>query len=114
MDLGYLPPLPVGLISAAARDLAGRVGPVAGAAERRLPSRPASFVVASVCAAWLINALLWDCGDVRSLVAISLSSLVDTSALAIGWSSEPEELERWVARALIAAAASALPALSWA
>jgi hypothetical protein len=114
MDLGYLPPLPVGLMSAAARDLAGRVGPVAAAAERRLPSRPAAVVLASVCAAWLINAMDWGYSDVRFLVAMSLGSLVATSALAFGWSSEPEELERWSARALLAAVASALPALSWA
>lgn len=112
MDLGYMPPVPVGLLSAAARHLAERVGPVAVAAERRLPGRRAAVVLASVCAAWLINAIDWGHGDVRFLVAMSLGSLVATSALAIGWSSEPEELERWAARALLAAVASALPALS--
>lgn len=114
MDLGYLPPLPVGLIPAAARDLAERVGHVAVAAERRVPCRPVAVVLASVCAAWLLNVMDWGQGDLRVLVAISLGSLVATSALAIGWSSEPEELERWAARALLAAVASALPALSWA
>ena len=113
MDLGYLPPLPVGLMSVAARDLVERVGHVAVAAERRLPCRPVAAVLASVCAAWLINATEWGPGDVRFLVAVSLGSLVATFALAIGWSSAPEELERWAARALLAAVASALPALSW-
>ncbi len=113
MDLGYLPPLPVGLISAAARDLAERVGPVAVAAKRRLPGRRVAAVLGSVCAAWLMNAMKWGHSDVSFLVAISLGSLVATFALVIGWSSEPEELERWAARALLAAVASALPSLSW-
>lgn len=111
MDLGYLPPIPVGPISAAALEMTEPVGPVAVAAESRLPGRPAAVVLASVCAAWLMNAMEWGHGDVRFLVAMSLGSLVATSALAMGWSSEPEEIERWAARALVAAFASTLPAL---
>ena len=112
MDLGCLPPLPMGLISAAARDLAGRVGSVAAAAECRLASRPAAVFLASVCGGWLINTVGWAHGELRFLVAISLGSLVATTALAVGWWSEPEELGPWAARALLAAVASALPALS--
>jgi hypothetical protein len=111
MDLGYLPPLQVGLISLAARDLAERAGHVAVAAERRLPGLPTAAVLGSMGAAWLVNVLEWGHGDLRFLVAISLGSLVATVALAVGWSSEPEELERWAARALVAALASALPAV---
>jgi hypothetical protein len=111
MDLGCLPPFPMGLMSAAARDLAERAGSVAVAAERLRRGGAAAAVLASVCAASLINSMEWVHGDLRYLVAMSLGSLVATSALAMGWLSEPEELERWAARALVAAVASGLPAL---
>lgn len=111
MDLGYWSLLSMGLMSAAARDLGHRVVQVTEAARFRLPSRAAAAVLASVGAAWLINAMERGHGDLRFLVALSLGSLVAAFALALGWTSKPEELERWAARALVAAVASTLPAL---
>lgn len=109
MDLAYLPPLPVGLISAAARDLAFRAVQFTATAQPRLPGLPAAAVVTAVQGAWLINSVDW--GGAGLIVAIGLGSLVATAALAAGWTSEPEEIERWVMRALVAAMGSALPAL---
>ena len=111
MDLGSLPPLPVGLLSVAARDLAHRAVRFAVAAQPRLPGWRATAVLAAVLAAWLVNAQEWAHGDVRYLVAICLGSLVATAALAVGWVTEPEELERWALRALAVAVASAAPTL---
>lgn len=112
MDLGCLPPLSMGLMSAAARDLAHRVVQVAEAAQLRMPSWPATVVSAAVLAAWLVNSIGWGHGELSLLVALCSGSLVATSALAIGWATDPEELERWAGRALAAAFASALPALA--
>ena len=114
MDLGYWPPLPMGLISVAARDVGLRAARFTVATQRHLPRWPAAAVLGAVAVAASLNAADWGQPEVRFLIAISLSSLVATSALAIGWSAEPEKLERWAARALLAAFASALPALSWA
>jgi hypothetical protein len=111
MDLGYLPTVPMRLISVAARDLALRAAQLAAAARLQLPGWPAVAVLALVCAAWLINAADWSHGDMRILVAASLGSLVATAALAVGWSSEPDKLEIWSLRALAAAVASVLPVL---
>ena len=108
MDLTYLPPLPVRLISAAARDLAFRAGQFA-AAQPCLPGLPTAAVLAAVLVAWLINSM--DSGGAGFMVAVCLGSLVAVAALAAGWTSEPEEIERWAMRALVAAMGSALPAL---
>lgn len=110
MDLGYLPPLPMGLISVAARDLALRAQ-LAAAARLRLPARPAVAVLASVGAAWLINAADWSHGDMRILVAASLGSLVAAVVLAVGWSSEPDQIEKWMLKAILEALISMAPSL---
>jgi len=111
MDLAYLPPLPVGLISAAARALAFRVGLFVASPHPRLPAWPGAAVLATVVAAWLVNSMDWGVGEAGLMVAVCLGSLVATAALAAGWASEPEELERWAFRALAAGLGSALPAL---
>lgn len=108
MDLGYLPPLPMGLISAAARDLALRATRFAGVAARR----QAAAVLGVAAVAALINAADWRHGDVRFLVAMSLGSLVATTALAVGWASEPAAIEKWTVWALCASVASAIPLIS--
>lgn len=111
MDLAYLPPLPVGLISAAARDLAFRASQFVATAHPRLPGWPAAAVSAGVVAAWPLNSIDWGLGLAGLMVAVGLGSLVATAVLATGWTSEPEELERWAFRALVAALGSALPVL---
>lgn len=111
MDLAYLPPLPVGLISAAARDLAFRASQFVAAAHTRLPGWPGAAVFAAVGTAWLMNSMDWGLGEAGLMVAVCLGSLVATAVLAAGWTSEPEELERWAFRALVAALGSALPAM---
>lgn len=111
MDLAYLPPLPVGLVSAAARDLALRARQYIAAAQLRMPGRAAAAVLAAVLAAWLINSMDWGLGEAGFAVAVCLGSLVATAALAAGWTSEPEELERWLLRAVAAALVSIAPAL---
>lgn len=68
-------------------------------------------VPAAVLAAWLVNLVDWSFGDARAMVAVSVASLVATAAIAAGWASEPEELERWAVRAGVAAFVSALPIL---
>ena len=111
MDLGYWPPPPMGLISVAARYLGLRAAQLTVAAQGHIPRWPAAAILGAVAVAALLNAADWGHGDVRFLIAISLGSLVATSALVIGWSAEPDELERWVGRALLASGASALTTL---
>lgn len=110
MDLGFLPPLPAGLMSAAMRDLASRGVQLAAAAQSRLPSAPAAVIFSAVLAAWLVNSMSWRFDDARFIVVVCSGSLVATAALAVGWASQPGALERWTLRAGVAALASALPA----
>lgn len=109
MDFAYLPPLPVGLISAAVRDLAFRASQFVASAHPRSPGWAGAAVFAVVGGAWLMNSIDWGVGG--CVVAVCLGSLVATAALAAGWSSEPDKVERWAVRALVAAVGSALPAL---
>lgn len=111
MDLAYLPPLPVGLISAAARDLTFRASQIVASAHPRLPGWPGGVVISSVVAVWLGNSMGRGLGVAGLMVAVCLGSLAATAVLAAGWTSEPEELERWAFRALVAALGSALPVL---
>jgi hypothetical protein len=112
MEPPLLPPLPVGLISAAARYWARRAVQFPVAAQLRLHSWPAAVVVAAVSTGWLGNAVDWGHGDARFLVAMCLGSLVATAALTAGWATEPDELERWALRALGAAFAATAPILA--
>lgn len=111
MDLAYLPPLPVGLISAALRGLAVGTSQIVAGVYPRWPGWPSAAVFAAVVAAWLLNSMDWGLGVAGLMLAACLGSLVATAVLVAGWASEPEELERWALRALVAALASALPAL---
>ena len=111
MDLGYLPPLPVGLTLAAARDLMFRTLKFVAAARPLLPAWPAVAVFGAIMAAWLINSMDWGFGPVRFMVAACSGSLAATAALAVGWATDPEEIERWTGRALAAAFAATLPIL---
>lgn len=111
MDLGYLPPLPVGLTLAAARDLMFWTLKLAAAARLLLPAWPAAAVFGAITVAWLINSMDWGFGFVQFMVAACAGSLTATAVLALGWATDPEELGPWTARAIAAAMASALPIL---
>lgn len=110
MDLAYLPPLPMGLISTAVRVAVFRAIPFVAAAQRRMPGWPVGAAFGAVSVAWLLNSMDWGPGEAGVMVAVCLASLVATGALVAGWSSEPEEIERWALRSLVAAIVSALPA----
>lgn len=75
----------------------------------RLPRWPAAAVLAAGSFAWSINSMDWGFEGTRVMTAICTGSLVATVALAVGWASEPEEIERWVLRALAATSISVLP-----
>lgn len=107
-----LPPLAGGLMSAAVRDFMHRDTKHAAAGHLRLPRWPVAAVLAAVSFAWSINSMDWDFGDTRVMIAIGTGSLVATVALVVGWASEPEEIERWVLRALAATSISVLPLFS--
>ncbi|MGV3573117.1 MAG: hypothetical protein ACO1PB_21185 [Ramlibacter sp.] len=79
-------------------------------APMRLPGWPAVAIPAAVLPAWLVNSMHW-VGDAGFMVAVCLASLVATAVLAVGWTSEPEAVERWALRAVGAALGSALPTL---
>lgn len=111
MDLGYLPPLPMGLISVAARDLAFRAIQFRAFGQRLLPGWPVAAVFMAAFVAWLPNSADWGLGGAGFIIAVCLGSLVATAAIAAGWATEPEELERWAIRAAAAAFLSALPIL---
>lgn len=106
MDRPRLPSLPVGLISVTARDRARRAVQVAVVAQFRLPGWLAAAVAGAVLTGWLVNTVDGGHGDARFLVAICLGGLVATAALAAGWVTEPDEIERWALRALVAAFAA--------
>lgn len=95
----------------ASQSLTLRAPGIAAAARPRHPIPPAGAVVSAVLGAWLVNFMDWSFGDARALVAVCAASLVATAAIAAGWCSEPEELEKWALRAFVAAVGSALPAL---
>lgn len=104
-----LPPLAGGLMSAAVRDFMHRGTKSSAASHLRLPRWPAAAVLATVAAAWLLNAMDWGLEETRVMIAICTGSLVATVALAVGWAYEPEEIERWVLLALAATSISVLP-----
>lgn len=104
-----LPPLAAGLMPPAARDFMHRGIQSTASAQWHLSFWPAAAVLAAVAAAWLINAVDWGLEEMRVMVAFSTGSLVATVVLAVGWASEPEEIERWVLRALAATSISVLP-----
>lgn len=106
MEQPLPPPLPLRLISVVARDWACRAIQWAVAAQIRLPGWPAAALVAAVLTGWLVNAVEWGHGDARILAAMCLGSLVATAALAAGWATEPDKLQRWALRALAAALAT--------
>lgn len=62
---------------------------------------------AVMLAAWLINSVDWG-HDATRLWLRSVSAAFAAATLVVGWVSEPEELEQWAARALVAALGSAL------
>jgi hypothetical protein len=111
MDLGYLPPLPVGLIRAAARDLGSQILKLAAATRPLLPAWPIAAILGAIVVTWLINSMPYGFGPVRVMVAVCSGSLTATIALAVGWVTDPERLDLWSARALAAVFASALPIL---
>jgi hypothetical protein len=112
MNLADPPLLPVGLMAFAARDLAARaVDLVAAARALRLRSPLAVVVVAALGGA-LLDAVAWGCASLAPLVALLSMGLAATLALAVGWWSEPDEIERWLATAAFAALASGAPAMA--
>jgi peptidoglycan/LPS O-acetylase OafA/YrhL len=111
MGLSYLPTFPFEGSSVPARDLARGSAELALAIQGRLASFSTGTVLAAVVVSWAINAGDWGPSQSPCLVAVCLGSLVATVALAIGWSTEPDEIERWAVRASAAALISALPLL---
>lgn len=111
MNIDNLLPLPMGVVVVAWRHLAARAVRLAAASRPCLPCGCCATVLAATAAASLVNLMNWNVGDARMLVAVGLASLVATTALAAGWLSEPDELERWSLRAVAAACASAWPIL---
>lgn len=110
MDTGLLPPRAMGLMPADARALALRAHQVVAAgANPRLHALPAAIVVAALLLAWLVNSIGWCFGDARAMVATCAASLVATVTIAVGWTTEPEEVQRWGMCAIAGAFASALP-----
>jgi hypothetical protein len=109
MKTGLLPALPVWRVSAPARYWAFRAIQIAEAASPRGPWWAVVVVSAAVLAAWFVNSTAWGFAELQAMVAVCTGSLVATAALTVGWASEPEELERWVLRALAATLMSALP-----
>jgi hypothetical protein len=109
MNTGPLPALSLGPVSAATRDWAFRPIQFAAASRPRAPCWPAAAIFAAVSAAWLVNSKEWGFDEVQALVAVCTGGLVATAVLTVGWASEPEDLERWVLRALAATMTSVLP-----
>lgn len=70
---------------------------------------PASALLAAIGVAWLLSMMDFGSLEGQALVAVCAASLVATVALAAGWATEPNELERWVLRAGASAIISALP-----
>lgn len=102
---------PWALMSAAARDLALRAIAFAAAALTRWPGWETVAVLAVMSASWLGNSTAFSHSGARPVAAVCLGSLAAAAVLVAGWDSEPEELERWALRALLAALGSALPVM---
>lgn len=95
----------------ASQSLMLRALQIDASARPRLPIPPGVTVVAAVVGGWLVNLVGWSLADAGAILAVCTASLVATAAIAAGWASEPEQLERWAIRAGAAAFVSALPIL---
>lgn len=107
MDLGHLPPRPLGLGSAAARDCPFRALRLLEAALPRCSLWPAALVLAAASVVWLPYFVDLSFGYLRVVAAVCSASFAATGILAAGWTAEPENLQRWSFRALVGAIASA-------
>lgn len=101
---------PWGMMPGAARDVALRAIKFAATALTRWPGWEAAAVLA-VMTSWLVDSTAFSHSDARPVAAVCSGSLVAAAVLVVGWSSEPEELERWALRAFLAALGSALPVM---
>ncbi|MEJ5989067.1 hypothetical protein WG902_03635 [Ramlibacter sp. PS3R-8] len=111
MEPGLLPPLALGPMLAAARDLAFRVSQFVAAAPPRLPGRPVVVVAAAILSAWTVISFDWSFGFALPIVTVGCGSVVATITLVAGWRSDPDEIERWSIRAVIASLIATVPAL---
>lgn len=113
MNTVLLPDFPNGRLSILARSFALRTIQFASAAQPRvMPGWPAAATFAALSAAWSVNSMDWGFVEAQAMVAVCAWGFVATVALAVGWASEPEELQKWVLRAFAATSMSVLPLLT--
>lgn len=95
MEIGFMPPLPMGLVAAAMRELVTRT------AQLPLPRwqvQPYSLIAVFVglSVAWLTNSHDWHLGSTRLLVAVCSAAAVAAIVLCAGWASQPDRPGRWM------------------
>lgn len=108
MDIGYVPPLPLGPLAAAGRDLAQRMSriPLAPWPQQLYPT---IAILVALAGAWLVNSHDWSLDRTQLFVAACSAAVVAAVALCVGWATQPENLRRWTLWAFLAAGVSALP-----